>query len=367
MRRRFVFGGFAAISICLCGCGISPPALKEAWDADYPGDPQHVPPTPPISGSGQIEYEVLKRIYCDLKEAVQGMDDYKRNTSSGQILGPLLPNNWEAQVAISLQVDESTALNPGLALNTPMHSAITHFVGESTPTSAAPVTNGLTFPFLSTPQSYSFGLGATLSATATRIDKFNPVYSVKLLDDKKQKDVCNRRNGGRGDAFEDSNPPFSPARSSLLITSDLGIQDWLREALTTQALLTPASVPPKPLWQQRLELAQDGYLPQEITQIIAGKASQSSASGGGGGSGSKPNTVSLEIKFIIVSSGNATPTWKLVRVSANTGNSPLIAAGRTRTHDLIITFGPKDDPKTANDHLASQIAAGINAVRNIGP
>jgi hypothetical protein len=47
----------------------------------------------------------------------------------------------------------------------------------------------------------------------------------------------------------------------------------------------------------------------------------------------KPDTVSYEIKFLVVSSGNITPTWKLVHVSANiiaTGKEAgIVTQGRT--------------------------------------
>src|ERR1700680_2259490 len=82
---------------------------------------------------------------------------------------------------------------------------------------------------------------------------------------------------------------------------------------------------------------------------------------GQGAAGLKQDAVSYEIKFVIVSNGNVTPTWKLVRVSANTATSPpFFGLGRTRTHDLIITIGPPT-PQTSQSHLASQIG---NAVSN---
>ena len=64
--------------------------------------------------------------------------------------------------------------------------------------------------------------------------------------------------------------------------------------------------------------------------------------------------MSIEIKFIIITSGNVQPTWKLVQVSANTGGTPFFSSGRTRTHDLILTIGPPTS-RTAGDFLASQI------------
>ena len=155
---------------------------------------------------------------------------------------------------------------------------------------------------------------------------------------------------------------FKPAKSSPLILSDLGITDWLIDAMVNNWSLYQERIssPPTPasLRKQRESYRKQGFTEAEVTQIMASKAS--GGSGGGSGNGAKSDTVSLEIKFIIVTSGNITPTWKLVRVSANTGSSPLFAAGRTRTHDLIITIGPKSTD-TANTHLASQIGQAVSS------
>ena len=78
----------------------------------------------------------------------------------------------------------------------------------------------------------------------------------------------------------------------------------------------------------------------------------------------KEEAVSYEVKFVIVSNGEVTPVWSLVRVTAN-NRLPLFRTGRTRTHDLIITIGPQTDgaptPAASNTHLASQMG---NAVSN---
>ena len=54
--------------------------------------------------------------------------------------------------------------------------------------------------------------------------------------------------------------------------------------------------------------------------------------------------ISHEVNFVVVAGGNITPTWTLVTFSANTGNSPLIGATRTRTNNVLITMG-----RTVND------------------
>jgi hypothetical protein len=83
-----------------------------------------------------------------------------------------------------------------------------------------------------------------------------------------------------------------------------------------------------------------------------------------GAGAKKPDTVTYEIKFVIVSSGNVTPTWKLVKVSANTSGT-FFSTGRTRTHDLIITIGPQG-AVSLQAHFASQIGNAVaNANRSV--
>ena len=268
------------------------PDIKEVWDGPR--------------GTEQIEFEVKKRVYCELKDAViaaQKIPFFTEDRVTGrkkQI--PILPDNWGAQVSLVFQVDESSAANPGVALTKPLENAITRF-GSGNVTTA---------------QSFSLGLGGTLSSSATRIDKFDPYYSIKYLaKPNTDKSVCLPHNDPYLRVGE-----VPSASSPLLIQSELGIEKWLTEAMFTNALL-----------------ASDD----------AGNSPNKDA----------PDTVSLEIKFVIVTSGNVTPTWKLVRYTANNGNSPLFAANRTRTHDLIITVGPSKDKKTADTHLASQIGQAV--------
>jgi hypothetical protein len=204
---------------------------------------------------------------------------------------------------LSLQVDESSALNPGVTLNRVLPNAVTVFGKGSSVT---------------TPQSFNLGLGGTLSSTATRTDKFDPYYTIAYLMLPKTPDsVCHPQN----DPF--TRLSVTPASSSpFIIESDLGIKDWLVGATLTNILIP-------------------------------------SVGAGPGSAGQKPDTISYEIKFVIVSNGSVTPTWKLVRLSANTGPSPFYAAGRTRTHDLIITVGPPT-AATRQTHLASQIGQAVS-------
>lgn len=284
LRREFVL----ASVLSLGACGLSVPDIKEAWDADRPAN--QITGEPKISGTAQIEFEIKKRIYCDLKEAVQAVNSIEVSTGPYDKLGApkkgIIPPKWGVQISLSLQVDESSALNPGLTFDELISS------------------------------SFSLGLGGTLSSTATRIDKFNPSWSIAyLMKPDTSHSVCKAGN----DPFEQMR--WQPASSSpFILQSDLGIKEWLQGAMFTDVLLHSVGSP---------------------------------------GGDTKPDTVSYEIKFAIVSSGTVTPTWKLVKFSANTSGD-FLSFNRTRTHDLIITIGPNDST-TLDSHLASQIG---NAVSN---
>ena len=282
----------------LASCGTTVPNIKEVWDRDMPADPSKGVTTS-IPGAAQIEFEIKKRVFCELKAAVKTVNRIPATGASGRPI-KLLPDSWGAQVSLSLQADGISALNPGVTFNNPMPNAFAVFLTR-------PIQK-LTFG-----QSFSFGLGGTLSSSATRVDKYDPYYSIAfLMEPDTPRDVCRPEN----DPFRQLG--WTPAKSSpFILESDLGIQDWLTGAVMVDYLL----------------------------HSVGGKAAV--------------DAVSYEIKFIIVSSGNVTPTWRLIRVTANTV-TPLFNMGRTRTHDLIITVGPSGDQATYA-HLASQIG---NAVSN---
>jgi len=317
----------------LVGCGLAVPDIKEPWDQDIPPGTLSPNQTTKWSGAAQLELEIKKRIYCELRDAVDAVNkiDYKVDNKPAK----MLPDNWGVQVAISLEVDENSALTPGVSLNTPMHNGIVNFAGEYLGPAtvaggglltAVPATQ---FGALATPQSYAFGLGATLSSTASRIDQFDPYWSIGYLSAPEPPQTCS----------EDPFKGLNPVRSSPL-TSDLGIRDWLVGAMMVNTLY-PSDVD----------------VPKSFS--VASSSGKSKKSSGGSASGKQPDTVSVDIKFVIVTSGNVTPSWKLVRVSAN-NNAPFFSTGRTRTHEVIITIGPNNET-SANTQLSSKIGQAVSA------
>ena len=126
-------GGFSSVCACvllissLTGCGTVVPDIAERWDRvkdnnDVVDSGGNI--VIPGSATAQIEFEIKKQIYCELKAAVQTVDYWYKATRNTV---PLLPYDWGASVSLSLQVDESTSLNPGVALNVPMASAVSTF------------------------------------------------------------------------------------------------------------------------------------------------------------------------------------------------------------------------------------------------
>jgi hypothetical protein len=144
-------------------------------------------------------------------------------------------------------------------------------------------------------------------AQSTREDKFGSYWALdKLLKGGLPGNPC------------DAQPPSQG--SSLLLEADLGIAEWLTDSLQTENFL-----PSSALTAKADSTFQQDYL-------------------------------SYHIKFIIISNGNITPTWKLVRLSTGNGSLPLASASRTRTHDLLITFGPAFKANGANLAFSSHAA-----------
>lgn len=277
MATVFAFG-------VLSGCGTYVPEIQEPW----------VSP-----GQGQVMVrDLVKHIHCEVEKAVKGVIEQDKEFAvawnNGKRDAEWL-ETWGVQIALTLTIDESSNLNPGVTFNTPIIPANVAFPGLN------PISMG---------QIYNFGLGGTLSSGATRIDKLSTYFTVKqLLTEQK---FCT----------EESQPSDPPKLS--LLESDLRLEEWLADAVFIQGTKTA----------------------EFSSKAIEGQFKQ--------------NVISQEVKFMIVSSGNITPSWKLVRVSANP--SSFFGVNRTRTHDLTVTFGPNEVTTTAT---ATATATGIKKEKQV--
>jgi hypothetical protein len=157
-----------------------------------------------------------------------------------------------------------------------------------------------------------FTLNGGLSGTAdsTRVDKMNFYYKVSEL-----------YLGRNQKCYRDDNPPAD----SLLIQSDLKLREWLSMMIT-------------------------GVASGHVTSV------------------GKQNVLSHQITFDVATSGNITPTWKLITATINQSGT-FFTTSRDRKHDLIVTFGPLDMtqsgsflvPIAENTHISSQLTSGITS------
>jgi len=145
---------------------------------------------------------------------------------------------------------------------------------------------------------FTANLGATLSSEAQRINKIGSFFSVADL---KKLQAC---------------PPEDRHKGPFILESDLKLEEWLMATMVSIGIGdTPALADQKGPF--------------------------------------KSNVLSHEVKFDVISTGTATPAWKLTRATINQSGT-FLSGTRDRTQDLTITFGPIDpswseyviDPRT---------------------
>jgi hypothetical protein len=305
-----------AVASVMSGCGLTVPEKNILVN-------DNVPPKSP-SPEGLYENFVIGHIRCEIAYGVYKakelkvnwffplpanvVADYvktqkaqidKQNTTLAGILPldphstnqaaqkPVLPVNlgWGANVTFKIQVQDQSSLNPGVSFTNPFENHIKTF-----PTGGNVVS----------PQSFSFGLGLTGGATATRVETIS--YTYIFSDLIKEVEDCKK--------FE----------TGFTIQSDLKIQQFITD---------------------------------KATSVGPGEAAT--------GNGQYPpfSTFQDDITFVVFFGGNATPTWKFVTITASSA-TPLVSATRTDTDEVIITLGPV--ASLATPFAPAQLASDAQAV-----
>jgi len=196
----------------------------------------------------------------------------------------------------------------------------------------SPMANSITkFPngAVTSGQAFSLGANYSVSADGTRIGKVNFFFVFKDYIAKMPRD---------------GNTKLTipcEHQGDVLLESNLRLDDWIQEAVF-------------PAYNATIRT------PEGYTRPIS--------------------VISHQVTFLIKQTGNITPSWKLIPVSANQGSLPFFQAQRNRTDDLLITLGPTaatDAGKKAplapsnevlNSHLASEIGAAVSAaIRSPSP
>ncbi|WP_156383740.1 hypothetical protein [Methylobacterium sp. Leaf456] len=190
-----IFALFITVSqsVFLAGCGISVPHLTEFYDWDD------------SLKSRYMQLEIKRAIYCELRKA--GHEARERNLRRKHrgmdvttVEDIALPPTWGAQIELSFTVNEKSTLSPNVSLINPLPND----------------------------QSFTFGFGGQLSSEANRIDKFDYYYSMKqLIDD----------DNGRNTCYDPRSLGHDSASSPFLVKSNLGIRDWLIDAVIINSQL----------------------------------------------------------------------------------------------------------------------------------
>jgi hypothetical protein len=207
---------------------------------------------------------IKRNIFCDTISAIREVN--KIQTS----FGPMIPDSYGVQLQVTLTLADSTALSPNASYNRTFPNG-----------SESGVSIGQTF---------SFGVSPLLSSTATRTDTTYSYWRVGSIAGKDQ-----------NKAFCDENSwPINRSGGPQFLTSDLGIDRFLRDNVTAADLLHSS----KPSAKNTAKL--DVY--------------------------------SYDLKFAVVSGVGLNPALKLVSISGS--GTPILNLNRTRTHELLLTFGP---------------------------
>ena len=264
-----------ALAVCavtlpsLAACGLTVPKMQPFATDDAR--------TEGLAASALADF-----IRCELHLAVQDViridRDSQKNSKDDPVMYPPSPSvswltSWGAAVSLKVIVDEKSILSPGLSFKSPMESVVSSFRSGSSATSA---------------QSFSFGLGFTVSSEATRSENMSFFYPFAdlLAEPDITKAMCM---GG-------------PSRT---INADLRIDEFLRSKYVGASI-------------GGLMLHRKPVAPGAIV--------------------SPYETLTYENQFIVVQSANATPTWNLVHIAANPTGT-LLNFARSRTDDVLITFG----------------------------
>ena len=161
----------------------------------------------------------------------------------------------------------------------------------------------LTTPFGTAAQSFSLGLGLQASTEAQRKEEVGYIYALQDLETEVE---------GQMRSLAHINPAAPCGANGPFIHGDLAIGDFINQNIF---LARPPDLVPSPF-----------------------------------------NAFNDQIQFVIVYSGNLTPSWKLVRFSVNP-SSPFASAMRTRTQYLTLTFGP---PAPATTTPTAKAAPRLN-------
>ena len=263
-------------AVSLSACGTITPRIDPSFDDEYK--------------AGFFISQVVNNVRCQLGNAVIQAEH-----------GPNPPwlKDWAAEITLNLNISEKTGVSPGITATSIFPSVVNKF------------TNGTT---VTSPQSFTFGLGGSYTQTATRI--------VALT---------------WYDVFSDFHSPPNKYLADCDVGS--GIKGDLK------------------LGEVLFAVTYAGIVPNNMSQPFASGGPYSNAQ----------DTITFEID----ANASATPSWKYVNVT-NNGSGSLLSVDRDRKDQLLITIGPSEIDKKARklaprpSNSAVDGGNSVSTVHNIG-
>ncbi|MGP0094866.1 MAG: hypothetical protein ACLPKB_33670 [Xanthobacteraceae bacterium] len=275
----------------LGGCGLFVP------EKDLFAGENHDPGLP--SAQGVLENTIVGHIHCELRDGL--MEVLAIRTTNGSLDWL---NKWGAQVTLKIQVEEQSAVNPGVSLLTPLENSVKAFpVGGS-------VVSG---------QNVSIGLGLSGTAHATRVETISFTLTFKDLKLEAQTDAAK---GIRScDIY----------KNGVMLQSDLKIRQFLYDKafIATTGEATSVNLP--------------GL---KKTKVV-----------------SPYTTFTEDITFVASYGGSVTPMWKFATIAIDP-SSNMASATRTHTNDVLITLGPVAKPADPALKTAAQLSDEAKSVHD---
>ena len=308
----------------LGGCGLSVPE-KNPLVPDTIDDNK-------LSSGGRYEDLIVQHVFC---EAAVGLKKAYEQVKAEDPELTKLPwlKDWGTAITLAITAEDQSGLNPGLSLTTPFENKVFTFPKGGNVTS---------------PQSFSLGIGASATASATRAETIQFTYT----------------NAGllyAAHGFLSENPSYDDAckftQTGVMIDSDLKIWEFIYDKAVIAADSNAAAYV-----QITKKVEQKDACGKIVTTPACNGATKPTyvdtpIPGAFTKHPSWPlyNTFTENITFTATFGGNVTPTWKLARVSAVSSGS-LLSATRTNTNQLTITMGPIQAQPSAK--TPAQLATG---------
>jgi hypothetical protein len=349
MGKLRTAGAAVVLACALSGCGAYVPEFGEAYDTtaavpDALIDAliEHVR----CEVKSQIEFLILDDI-----EIARNYEPHKRHLS--------WLDDWGGQLSLTLTVEEKTTLSPGVVLNKVLPNA----------TSVFPSGN------IATPQLETISLGATGSSDATRKAYISWFVDFREFTKEAVEKPSHLAKSG-------AKPPAKPVTNLLKqLTPELAAAKAKYEQLKRDAVAAGSDTFPSICaYPGGVMIEGDLKIRQWLTMTLRSAFVDNGVTGDFAKNlqneikAAKKDVLQNQITFVVSYSGNVTPGWKLVRVSANQSGN-FFNAQRTRTQDLVVTLGPApDDAKAAavqqkqNQDLAAAIGLSVaNAISGRTP